>query len=487
MTLAGALARWHALAKPTRTAILALAGAAIVVLLLSSAFAHPMQTALFASPLQAEQLAEVQERLAGWNVSFTPTADNVVVNAKQRNELLLRLSLAGVPHAHVESSGDLLAKVGALTPQAVIDAQTRAGLAGDIQLGLRGIDGIDDARVIVAPAKPGYFADEPSHDASASVRVQLRPGAQLNRDAVAGIRAFVAASVPGLDAAHVTLVDDRGVALGTGAGGGDAGELQRSLQSALDAAFGASASIVRVRFEYDERSAQSREVRRVPIAAMPISSTTDDERYNGSGKNYDRTQAQIERGSETRETTISSQPGRVARISVAIFVDAARGIDLYKVRALAQASAGLDPRRGDAISVQAMDFARAPIAKKDGWWLAYGALVPLLPALALVTGGLIALRWCLNPAGDLLRSLAERANIARTAAAVSGAAPARVRGALQGEPPHAAAAIISALPAATAAAVLDMYPEHERSAIVRRMQRHHTPLLADAEGLVADA
>jgi flagellar motor switch protein FliG len=52
---------------------------------------------------------------------------------------------------------------------------------------------------------------------------------------------------------------------------------------------------------------------------------------------------------------------------------------------------------------------------------------------------------------------------------------------------HAAAAIISALPASTAAAVLEMYPQHERDAIVRRMQRPNSPLLADAENLIARA
>jgi len=59
-----------------------------------------------------------------------------------------------------------------------------------------------------------------------------------------------------------------------------------------------------------------------------------------------------------------------------------------------------------------------------------------------------------------------------------------VRSALAQEPPHAAAAIISALPAATAAAVLELYPAHERDAIVRRMQRPHSPLIPDAQEVV---
>lgn len=487
MNVAAVLAKWESLPVRLRAAAIAAIGAVLLVSIVAGAIAHPQRTPLFADALHPEQLSEVEERLASWSVAFTPTADNVLVESKRRSDLLLRLSLAGVPHAHVDGSADILGKVGALTPQAVIDAQTRDGLAGDIELGLRGIDGIQDARVIIAPAQQGYFADDASREASASVRLRLTPDARLSADAVNGIRAFIAASVPGLDGRHVTIVDDRGVALGDGSDGGDAGDLQRSLQTALDSAIGAGASIVRVHVEYDRRMITGRDVRRAPLSSPAITATTQDERFDGGGKRYDRSEQQIDRGSETRELSSSTQPGRIARISAAVFVDAARGADVIQVRQLAQATLGIDPRRGDTIDVAAIAFTRTPAAKKDGWWLAYGAIVPLLPSVVVAIASLVALRWAGPSVLSLLRAAGERSAIARTAKAVSGTAPANVRGALLNEPPHTAAAIISALPAATAAAVLDMYPEHERSAIVKRMQRPASPLLADAEAFIANA
>ena len=487
MDAAALLARWNALPAKIRTAA-AFAGAALVVLsLVAGLVTHPQRATLFASPLHPEQLTEVEERLASWNVPFTPTADNVFVSSGRRNDVLLRLSMAGVPHAHVEGSSDVLGKLGALTPQTVVDAQTRDGLAGDIELALRGIEGIRDAQVIIAPATQGEFADENSRAASASVRLTLTPGARLSSEAVDGIRAFVAAGVPDLDERHVTILDDRGVALGDGSPQDDAADLQRSLQSALDDAIGAGASIVRVHVEYDRRSVASKDVRRAPLSALPISGSTQSEQYDAAGKRYARSTAQVDRGTDTREISASSAPGRIARISAAIFVDASRAVDLTQIRNLASATLGIDPHRGDAIEVAAVSFAHAPSAKKDGWWLAYGALVPLLPTLVLAAAALVALRWAANPIGAFLRGAGERASIARTANAVHGIPPASVRSTLAGEPPHTAAAIISALPAATAAAVLDMYPEHERSAIVARMQRAHSPLIADARGLLGDA
>ena len=75
------------------------------------------RVALFATPLRAEQLAEVEQRLAAWNVPYERSATTCASSRAKRGELLLRLSLAGVPHAHLAGSDETLAHVGALTPQ----------------------------------------------------------------------------------------------------------------------------------------------------------------------------------------------------------------------------------------------------------------------------------------------------------------------------------------------------------------------------------
>lgn len=430
MQAAAVLARWSALSPGVRRSIagaaFAIAAASIILGLVS----HPSRVALFVNPLRADQLSEVQEQLASWNVPFTPVSDNLYVEAKRRNELILRLSFAGLPHGHIGTSSETLTNVGALSPQAVIDAQARSGLAGDVALGLRGIDGIQDARVIIAPAKPGVFADEPSRDATASVRLEMRPGFHLSRDAVTGIRAFVAASVTGVDPARVTILDGRGLALGeASAASDDARDVQQSVQSVLDTALGAGAAIARIRFS----------------------------------------------------------DGRVHRMSAAVLVDSARAADGLNVRSLIAAASGFQAARGDTIEIATVPFEHRRSPKRDGWWLAYGAVVPLLPALVPALIVLLVLRCALQPLGAIAGAFVRRMDRTRLRQEVSGLGPAQVRGALRDEPAHAAAAIISALPAATAAAVLDLYPAHERSAIIRRMSRPQSPLIPEPEAFVGRA
>jgi flagellar biosynthesis/type III secretory pathway M-ring protein FliF/YscJ len=464
--------------------------AAVVAVLglvaLGATVTRDTRVALFATPLTADQLDEVQARLAAWNIPYAPGLDNVRVAAAKRADILLRLSIAGVPHAHLATSAELLAHAGALTPQAVLDAQTRDGLAADLALGLRGLDGVADARVIVAPARTGMYADEPSHDASASVRITLAPGARMTERTLAGIRAFVAGGVPGLDAARVTILDDRGLAPDAVAGGdADDDGVAAALQSALDAAFGADATIVRVHRETLGERRDVHDVRRTALGGT-LARSSGDERYTSKVKVYAKNSTVEDRGSDTRDELRVALPGTIERRSVAVFIDAERHLDLAKIRSLAEAVAGVDTARGDILRVEAVPFtpARTVGPRVSRAWALLGTFSGVLPQALLAVALAIAAWAGARPAHALIVRCLESATVRTAARDVAGIPPVRVRGALAGEPPHIAAAIISALPAATATAVLELYPADERAAIVRRLARAASPLVPDAEELL---
>jgi flagellar M-ring protein FliF len=485
MTPAAALTRLRASSPRARLVGAAALLAAIALAVLGFAASRDTRVALFATPLRADQLAEVEDRLAAWNVPHVSSADNVRVAHAKRGDLLLRLALAGVPHAHLAGSAEALAHLGALTPQSVLEAQTRDALAADLALGLRGVDGVTDARIVIAPSSGGVYADEPRRDASASVRVTLAPGARLPARTVAGIKAFVAGGVPGLDAERVTVLDDRGPPLEGDAG--DDADVQGALQSALDAAFGAGATIVRA---HRELLGEHREVRNVRRAAQggAIARTTSDERYASSAKKYSKNSATEDRGSETREERRVASATATARLTVAVFVDDARGLDLAKIRALAAAAAGIRADRGDALSVEAVAFGDGSprvqrVARTPPWVLPFASLLP-----QLLTGATLVLvvAFAARPVAGVAMRAIDRAAARSAARGVTGIPPSRVYAALDGEPPHVAAAIISALPTVTAAAVLELYSPEARAAIVRRLARANAALVPAPEELFRD-
>jgi|GEM_PF-411739 flagellar M-ring protein FliF len=471
---------WRALSPRTRSLIAAGMLAAVAIAAAAAVFLRDDRVPLFSSPLHPEQVREVETRLAAWNVAFSPTGDNVRVERRRRSDLLLRLSLSGVPHPHVAGSAETFANVGALTPEAVLDAQARDGLAGDLELALRGIAGITDARVIIAPAKAGVYADESVHDASASVRLALLPGARLSADAIAGIRAFVAAGVPGLEPQHVTIVDDSGVALSSDVrdGAHDGERLAAELQSALDQAFGVGTSIVRVHVDRDPRTRESTEIRRAVVGG-PIAHSSVDERFASENKRYSKSTQTDDRGSDLHEERTTVGAGATERVSVAIFVDGAHAADVLKIRELAIGAIGLRPSRGDTITVEALRFAHNDEPQPSVWPGLIGFIESLAPSGIAAGVVIVVARIGMRPLGSFLRMLIERRSARSTAGLVAGYAPSQVRTALAGEPPHTAAAIISALPTATAAAVLELYPPEERAAIIRRLTQPRSPLLPD--------
>ena len=476
MTLESLLGRWNALEPRVRRATIAALAAVVAIAALVAFFARDTRVPLFATPLKADQLAEVDAQLSAWNVAFLPVHDNVRVDAAHRSELLARLALAGVPHAHVMGTSEALSSVGTLTPQTILDAQARAGLEGDLEKGLRGLGGIADARVIVAPARGGVFADEAPTPATASVRLSASAGSVLSASTLSAVRAFVAAGVPGLDAAHVTVVDDRGAL--EDADSDDQSRRETALQSALDAAFGSGTTIVRVHVERNPSTTESRDVRREPNAPA-ISRRDVDERFTAEKKSYTRRQTTEDRGNDTRVERTTVPAGTIARVSVAVIVDARRGLDLDKIRDVAAAASGIDARRGDSLTVDAVPFDRAYGVAPKPFAYALGVLGETLPILALTAVAIVALRVAAQPISTLVADVTRRRILARAAPQMKTLPADALFATLREEPPHVVAAIVATLDTPLAAAVLDRYPADDRRAIVERLARRPTPFVAE--------
>ena len=226
-------------------------------------------------------------------------------------------------------------------------------------------------------------------------------------------------------------------------------------------------------------------VKRLPLPG-DLNRTNGDERYASAQKKYQKQTTVEERGSETRDLHRTSAADATARLSVAIFVDGSRAIDLDKIRSLAAAAAGIDERRGDTLRVEAVRFAAqtALVVRGIDAWAIAGLFAGTLPQLALVAGAIVLAVLGARPAYAVLTRALEALSVRTAARESAGLPPARVRGALAGEPPHVAAAVISALPAATATAVLELYPPEERAQIVRRLSRAAVDLVPHAEELL---
>ena len=208
-------------------------------------------------------------------------------------------------------------------------------------------------------------------------------------------------------------------------------DLQQSLQGLLDATIGAHRSAVRVNSEMNF-DANATETKSYAPQGTVLSSQTERETYNGNGApragaagvpgtttnvvpTYQGTQTQGGTGKygKTKNTTnynVSEQiakhvdaPGKLTRLSVAVLVNvpAAAGApananaaapyvvanaDVQKIQHAVAAAAGIDPARGDQISVEAIPFAPSAQAIGGGAGSATTTVfgIPAVPFVALL-------------------------------------------------------------------------------------------------------
>lgn len=144
------------------------------------------------------------------------------------------------------------------------------------------------------------------------------------------------------------------------------------------------------------------------------------ESYDGNGKRYRHVEEANDRGDETHEAIALVSAGALRRLSSAVFIDRARGLDLVKVRALSSAALGYDVLRGDTLTVEAVDFRHELPARRNPWWLLYGAVVPILPALVLAVGFVAGVKLGLPAAAAVLQTLVDRAMVERTTKTAAG-------------------------------------------------------------------
>ncbi len=452
--------RWSQWLRPRKIQAW-LAGSLVVVSALLAVVASKMgaQTALFGAALHPSQTAEVERVLTIWNEPFTadPAHTQIFVPSGRRRDLLLHLTLAGLPHRYVPTTSDVLEQpANVFAPQTVMDDRRRAGIEGDLVAGLRRINGVADAMVVIAPAQDDPLAADTGTKASASVQLVMQAGAALSATAVSGIKRFVAASYPGLSADRVVVVDGFGVAAGAQPPDKATSRevrLQTSIQTALDAVFGMGAAIVRVsvRNAGEDRSAQSTRV--TPHGLLEADSGK--ERGSDNGKRFERERNHTRYAYDTLVETRSAHADALVHIAVAVFLDARKiSLDQAKLVAdLVRAAAGADLLSGDQVVVQALTFRDPVIAAAPARRL--GVRKVLASSLALLAAVMLG--------ALLIRQYAHGTSHAHNDAAVA------VHATLEHELPQTAAYVLRAMPQRVRDQVLSEYSIEQRERIVAHL------------------
>ena len=399
---------WDGLAPSARRG---LAVGVIVILALTAAFAfwtlRGEYEVLFGN-LSARDAAAMTEELDRMKLPYRLSADgtSILVDKASVPSTRLKLMSKDIP-LHGAVGFELFNNADFGMTEFAQKINYQRALQGELTRTILSLQEIESARVHIAFPEDSLFKRDQSK-AKASVTLALKPGEMLRPEQVAGIQRLVAASVTGISAEAVTIVNVHGVALTRSAidgeaGSGAAADLKHDIEQALvrkatlmlDKAVGPGRAVVSVDATLDMSQVRiTKEDVTHPQAAagdQPAGvvvrqrETIKDEanaagtpRESGGGANTQReTEYQVGR----RVEQIVQQPGSIQRLQVVAVVQGGLPpAQQDQIRAVLGAAVGASADRGDQVIVQPVDSVALPQALERANVAAVEPTVPVKPA-----------------------------------------------------------------------------------------------------------
>lgn len=351
--------------------------------------------------LSQEDMSAVMTELdkKGIDYKIGPDGKTILVPEDKVRDIRLELAAKGVP-----SKGIVGYELFDKTSIGVSDFQNQVNfkraVEGELARTIMRIAGVEDAKVNIGMPEKSIFLRE-EEEPSASVFIKLKPGYELTPEQVRAIRNLVSASVPRLKPNRVVVIDHMGRDLTAMLEEREEyigarelklklefeKRLERDIQRALEEVVGYGNVRVKVYADLDFTRREQKEEIYDPEMTAIVSQQKKKERTLGGGVGgVPGVQANIPPGqgavagggqvitekSETitnyevskKEVYTSDPLIKIKRLSVGIVVDSnVKNIDVEKIKRVASAAAGIDPQRGDVLTVEAIPFNR-PLAEK---------------------------------------------------------------------------------------------------------------------------
>ncbi|MBB3132386.1 flagellar M-ring protein FliF [Rhizobium pisi] len=383
----------------------------IAIVLAAALFVNkPAQETLYVG-LDNPDLNQISMALAEANINFQVGTDgsSITVPAGMTGKARLMLAERGLPNS-ANAGYELFDNVGSLGLTSFMQEVTRVrALEGEIARTIQSISGITAARVHIVMPEVGNFRKA---EQKPTASVMIRASAATGRSAATSIRHLVASAVPGLDVDDVTILDSAGQLLASGDDASNSSlnrslnivqNVQQEVESNIDKALAPFLGMDNFRSSvtanlntdaqqiqettYDPESKVERSVRstkeaqqsqqkqsdsattveqNIPQAAPQAGGSAGPESQDKSDKREEQTNYEI--NSKTTATTRNSY--KVEKLSIAVVVNKGRiakmvgepadqaKIDAYlaEMQKIVASAAGIDAKRGDVVTVTAMDF-----------------------------------------------------------------------------------------------------------------------------------
>jgi len=395
-------------------------GTIVVLIFLMRMASAPSYTTLMTGldPAQTGKVtAALDTKGIGYELQNNGTA--LAVDKGKTAQARIALASAGLSGSTAQPGYELLdrQKLGTSNFQQNINYQR--ALEGEIAKTVEQVDGVGGASVqLVLPDREAQLFSDQSSPATAAVL--LSGSTSIDPGSVRGIAQLVANSVPGLQTDKVTITDGSGQLLwpnGSGSGDGTSGggllakqtaearydaQMASSLGAMLTRTLGPDKAQVQVHADLDANEATQEQLT-YGRRGVPLSAKTERESLRGGGagaggtagtgantpayaqtgasgrSDYRRASSDDVFGVDKTVTRTRIAPGAINTQQVSVLLDrSVPAAAIPQIRAAVASAAGIDPRRGDVLSVGQVAFARPPTAAAPSPVATYGGYLKYL-------------------------------------------------------------------------------------------------------------
>ncbi|MET4782773.1 flagellar basal-body MS-ring/collar protein FliF [Glaciihabitans sp. UYNi722] len=371
-------------------AVLVLGVAALVMWV-----SKPSYTPLFSGLAGADANSIVDQlRTDGVQYQLTDGGGTILVPEESVYDERLKAAAAGLPSSNTGGYA-LLDKMGVTASEFQQSVTYKRALEGELANTIQAMKGVKTASVRLAIPKDTVFVATKA-DPTASVFIQTQNGVTLNDGQVQAIVHLTSASIDGMKADDVAVIDSTGIvlsAVGTGVTGGADKQssdyetrVRNSVQAMLDKVVGPGNATVVVAADVSHDSGQrTAETFTTPDGSPALNESLKTQTSGGAGNsstgvlgpdniavpsgttpNGGSAAAETTKNNAinkvTESTTIPAGSIKRQTVSVAVNAAVAGGLNMANIKSLVSSAAGIDTTRGDAVTVASVAFNQAGAA-----------------------------------------------------------------------------------------------------------------------------
>ncbi len=324
----------------------------------------------------------------------------VLVPKSQVDQVRVNLADLNIPSSTVGIPQPLSFSLGETNQE--ITLTQLADLEATLSQTVNAVNGVHSSRVLINEPSPALFG-ESTASPTASVFLDLNPGASLSPSQVQGIMNLVAHSVAGLTPKEVTVVDQAGTLLSQNALNSQPGsqitgttqaelaaqdqvdnQIAQNVTSMLDEVLGPGAAVVRVNasLNFNRSRTHSTQYGKSVLSSQQTTTKTATQQgtpqvpagAQGNTPAYPVTAGAVGPSKSQSNTTTSHwlvdkistrqvvPSGSINRMTVAVAVDKPLSrAQAASLKSLVSSAAGVNPARGDVITIMGQPFNRSQV------------------------------------------------------------------------------------------------------------------------------